>query len=76
MARAVKQTGAETVRWDLSDLYASPTDPKIEATLADSLERAKAFEAKLRALVPPRRSSFGADRGEPQGPKSEASGDP
>ncbi|HSY95560.1 MAG TPA: type VI secretion system-associated FHA domain protein TagH, partial [Steroidobacteraceae bacterium] len=30
---------------------------------------AKAFEAKLRALVPPRRSSFGADRGEPQGPK-------
>jgi type VI secretion system FHA domain protein len=37
---------------------------------------AKAFEAKLRALVPPRRSSFGADRGEPQGPKSEASGDP
>ena len=26
---------------------------------------AKAFEAKLRALVPPRRSSFGADRGEP-----------
>jgi type VI secretion system protein len=37
---------------------------------------AKAFEAKLRALVPPRRSSFGADRGEPQGPKSEAIGDP
>jgi type VI secretion system protein len=37
---------------------------------------AKAFEAKLRALVPPRRSSFGADRGEPQGPKSEAVGDP
>ncbi len=37
---------------------------------------AKAFEAKLRALVPPRRSGFGADRGEPQGPKSEASGDP
>jgi len=37
---------------------------------------AKAFEAKLRALVPPRRSSFGADRGEPPGPKSEAVGDP
>ena len=57
MARAVKQTGAETVRWDLSDLYASPTDPKIEATLADSLERAKAFEAKYKgrvaALEPP-----------------------
>jgi type VI secretion system protein len=37
---------------------------------------AKAFEAKLRALVPPQRSSFGADRGEPQGPKSEAIGEP
>jgi type VI secretion system FHA domain protein len=33
---------------------------------------AKAFEAKLRVLVPPRRSSFGADRGEPDDPKSEA----
>jgi oligoendopeptidase F len=47
----VKQTGAETVRWDLSDLYASPTDPKIEATLADSLEHAKAFEAKYKGRV-------------------------
>jgi type VI secretion system protein len=33
---------------------------------------AKAFEAKLRALVPPRRSSFGADRDDPDDPKSEA----
>jgi oligoendopeptidase F len=47
----VKETGAETVRWDLSDLYASPTDPKIEATLARSLERAKAFEAKYKGRV-------------------------
>jgi type VI secretion system protein len=37
---------------------------------------AKAFEAKLRALVPPRRSSFGPDRGAPDDPKSEAIGDP
>jgi type VI secretion system FHA domain protein len=37
---------------------------------------AKAFEAKLRALVPPRRSSFGPDRGAPEDPKSEAIGDP
>jgi type VI secretion system protein len=36
---------------------------------------AKAFEVKMRALVPPRRSSFGADRGEPDDPKSEAIGD-
>jgi oligoendopeptidase F len=51
VAKAVKETGAETVRWDLSDLYASPTDPKIEATLAHSLERAKAFEAKYKGKV-------------------------
>jgi oligoendopeptidase F len=47
----VKQTGAETVRWDLSDLFASPTDPKIEAALAQSLERAKAFEARYKGRV-------------------------
>ena len=47
----MKETGAETVRWDLSDLYASPADPKIEATLAHSLERAKAFEAKYKGRV-------------------------
>jgi oligoendopeptidase F len=48
VATAVKQTGADGVRWDLSDLYTSPTDPKIEATLEHALERAKAFEAKFR----------------------------
>jgi oligoendopeptidase F len=47
----VKQTGAETVRWDLSDLYASPTDPKIEATLSHALERAQAFEARYKGRV-------------------------
>src|ERR1700674_2057668 len=47
----MKQTGAETVHWDLSDLYESPTDPKIEATLAHTLERAKAFEAKYKGRV-------------------------
>jgi len=40
---------------------------------------AKAFEAKLRALVPPRRGGFGADRGaegvERGAPKSQAVGD-
>ena len=50
MARAVS-TGAETVRWDLSDLYASPTDPAVETDLAQSLERAKAFEATYKAKV-------------------------
>jgi oligoendopeptidase F len=43
--------GAETVRWDLSDLYKSPTDPALEADLARSLERASAFEAKYKGKV-------------------------
>ena len=51
MAKALKTTGAETVRWDLSDLYASPTDPAIEKTLTGALERAIAFESKYRGRV-------------------------
>src|SRR2546429_7830408 len=51
MAQALKQTGAETVRWNLSDLFASPDDPKIEQTLAREIERAKAFEAKYKGKV-------------------------
>ena len=50
-ASALKQTGAEQVRWNLSDLCASPDDPNIEATLARELERAKAFEAKYKGKV-------------------------
>jgi type VI secretion system FHA domain protein len=37
---------------------------------------AKAFEAKLRVLVPPRRSGFGADREEASDPVGQAIGDP
>ena len=51
MARALNRTGAEDVRWDLSDLFASPTDPKLEAALARSLERAIAFEAKYKGRL-------------------------
>ena len=36
---------------------------------------AKAYEAKLRTLVPPRRSAFGADRNAPFEPDAEAVGD-
>ncbi|HEX3847337.1 MAG TPA: type VI secretion system-associated FHA domain protein TagH [Steroidobacteraceae bacterium] len=36
---------------------------------------AKAYEAKLRTLVPPRRSTFGADRNEPLDPPEHAVGD-
>ncbi|HEV2034477.1 MAG TPA: M3 family oligoendopeptidase [Candidatus Dormibacteraeota bacterium] len=51
MARALKGTGAETVRWDLSDLYASPTDPAIEVVLGHALERARAFENAYKGRV-------------------------
>src|SRR5713226_9971877 len=47
----MKQTGAESVRWDLSDLYSSPTDPALEAMLARALERARAFEAAYKGKV-------------------------
>jgi type VI secretion system FHA domain protein len=36
---------------------------------------AKAYEAKLRVLVPPRRSTFGADRAQPAAPDDQAVGD-
>jgi oligoendopeptidase F len=51
VAQAVRKTGAETVRWDLTDLYSSPTDPRIEETLSAALERAKAFEAKYKGRI-------------------------
>ena len=51
MAESERQTGAESVRWNLSDLFASPTDPKLEAALATALERAKSFEASYRGQV-------------------------
>jgi type VI secretion system protein ImpI/type VI secretion system protein len=37
---------------------------------------AKAYESRMRALVPPKRSAFGADRDDPNGPNSHAVGDP
>jgi oligoendopeptidase F len=51
MAQATKSTGAEMVRWDLSDLFTSPDDSRIEQALARELERAVAFEAKYRGTV-------------------------
>ena len=56
MSQATTSTGAESVRWDLSDLFASPSDPKIEATLKHALERAVEFEKSYRghvATLPP-----------------------
>jgi oligoendopeptidase F len=51
VAKALTRTGAESIRWDLSDLYTSPTDPALEATLARALERAEAFEAAYKGKV-------------------------
>ena len=51
MAEAVKVTGAEDVRWDLSDLFKSADDPAIESALARDLERARAFETKYKGTV-------------------------
>jgi oligoendopeptidase F len=51
MAEALKTTGAEDVRWNLSDLFASPDDPEIEASLQQQLERAQAFEAGYKGKV-------------------------
>src|SRR6267143_2762969 len=51
MAQATKTTGAEQIRWNLTDLFKSPTDPAIEAALADSLKRAQAFEERFRGKV-------------------------
>jgi oligoendopeptidase F len=51
VAQTKEKTGAEAIRWDLSDLYASPTDPKIEVTLSHSLELAKAFEVRYKGKV-------------------------
>jgi oligoendopeptidase F len=51
VVKALKQTGAESVRWDLSDLYTSPTDPALETTLSRALERALTFESEYKGKV-------------------------
>ncbi|HSS93583.1 MAG TPA: M3 family oligoendopeptidase [Candidatus Dormibacteraeota bacterium] len=51
MAQATRATGAEKVRWDLSDLFQSPIDPAIETALADALERAQKFEKRYKGKV-------------------------
>jgi oligoendopeptidase F len=51
MAQAIATTGAENVRWNLGDLFASPHDPRIEEMLKADLERAQAFEARYKGKV-------------------------
>ena len=51
MAQALAATGAEKVRWDLTDLFAGPDDPRIEQALAGELARARAFEGKYKGKL-------------------------
>ncbi|HZV49304.1 MAG TPA: M3 family oligoendopeptidase [Candidatus Dormibacteraeota bacterium] len=51
MARVLAETGAEQARWDLAELYRSPDDPAIEATLAEALEFAREFERRYRGRI-------------------------
>ncbi|MCB8923127.1 MAG: M3 family oligoendopeptidase [Ardenticatenaceae bacterium] len=45
------QTGAETVRWDLSDLYSSPDDPQLTNDMDKARELAAAFADRYRGKV-------------------------
>lgn len=42
---------AEGIRWNLNDLFLSPDDPRIEATLNDCLARADAFANRFRPVM-------------------------
>ena len=42
---------AAGIRWDLSDLFTSADDPRIESTLRDCLGRAQAFALKYRDTI-------------------------
>ncbi|MEI7760500.1 MAG: M3 family oligoendopeptidase [Thermoleophilia bacterium] len=48
---AIEQTGAEDVAWDLSDLYASGDDPRIEADFAEAAAAATAFRDRYYGTV-------------------------
>jgi oligoendopeptidase F len=48
---AAKPAAAEGVRWDLSDLYASPSDPTWQSDLEQLLKDAAAFAERYRGTV-------------------------
>ncbi len=47
----IEQTGAEEVAWDLSDLYASGADPRIESDIVEAEEAAIAFRDRYYGKV-------------------------
>ena len=46
-----KVNGSENIRWDLTDLFNGPDDPKINESLALSGDRAVAFKRKYRKKI-------------------------
>lgn len=54
-----ERSSADGVCWDLSDLYASIDDPKLESDLQLAEERAKAYEVKYRSIIKPGISAMG-----------------
>src|SRR6478736_6050969 len=47
----IEQTGAEEVAWDLSDLYASGDDPRIESDIAEAEAATAAFRDRTYGKV-------------------------
>ncbi len=47
----IQTFSAAGIRWDLGDLFASHDDPRIQATLADVLERAHGFAQRYRDTI-------------------------
>jgi oligoendopeptidase F len=45
------KTGAEAIRWDLSDLFSSITDPQIDISLKESLINAERFQKKYKGTL-------------------------
>jgi oligoendopeptidase F len=51
MTTTQQLTGAEEVDWDLSDLYASPDDPKLQGELDEAKASTEAFRDRYRGKV-------------------------
>ena len=51
MATIEETTGAEDVAWDLSDLYESPDDPKLEEEAAGAELAATAFHERYHGKI-------------------------
>ncbi|HEX6488489.1 MAG TPA: M3 family oligoendopeptidase [Candidatus Dormibacteraeota bacterium] len=50
-AQGTQVTGAEEIRWDLTELFASPHDPAIDAVLKEALEFAQEFEERYKGRI-------------------------